>query len=137
MTEYGGQRDILHTEAESGEDNRSQVQEQTREYAEKARETAQEYGQKAQENVESGKSQAAGGMERAADMVRERTAGVEGPAAEAGTKVAEGMESAATYLKQHSTSDILSDIEKYAKEHPAQALAGAVFTGFVLGRILR
>jgi ElaB/YqjD/DUF883 family membrane-anchored ribosome-binding protein len=137
MTEYRGQQDILHTQPESGDDNRSQVQEQTREYAERAKETAQEYGQKAQESAESGKNQAAGGMERAAAMVRDRTATTDGPAAEAGTKVAEGMESAAAYLKEHSTSDILSDIEKYAKEHPGQALAGAVFTGFVLGRILR
>jgi hypothetical protein len=47
------------------------------------------------------------------------------------------MDTAATYLKEHSTSDMLNDLEHFAKEHPGQALAGAVITGFVVGRILR
>jgi ElaB/YqjD/DUF883 family membrane-anchored ribosome-binding protein len=47
------------------------------------------------------------------------------------------MESAAGYLKEHSTTEMWEDLEHYAKEHPGQALAGAVVTGFLLGRILR
>jgi ElaB/YqjD/DUF883 family membrane-anchored ribosome-binding protein len=104
---------------------------------EQAKEKASEYGEKAQEQAEQAKDQAAGGMERAAGMIRDRSTSMDGTTGEAGTKVAAGMESAATYLKEHNTTEMWNDLELYAKEHPGQALAGAVVTGFVLGRILR
>jgi ElaB/YqjD/DUF883 family membrane-anchored ribosome-binding protein len=102
-----------------------------------AKEKASEYGDKAQEQAEKAKDQAAGGMEQAASMIRDRSRSMEGTPGEAGTKVAESMESAATYLKEHNTTEMWNDLEHFAKEHPGQALAGAVVTGFVLGRILR
>jgi hypothetical protein len=101
------------------------------------KEKASEYGAKAQEQADQTKDQAAGGMERAAEKIRERSESMDGTPAQAGTKVAESMDTAATYLKEHSTSDMLNDLEHFAKEHPGQALAGAVITGFVVGRILR
>jgi ElaB/YqjD/DUF883 family membrane-anchored ribosome-binding protein len=76
-------------------------------------------------------------MERAADKIRERSESMDGAPAQAGAKVAEGMETAATYLKDHSTTEMWTDLEQYAKQHPGQALAGAIVTGFLLGRILR
>jgi ElaB/YqjD/DUF883 family membrane-anchored ribosome-binding protein len=102
-----------------------------------AKEKASEYGDKAQEQAEKAKDQAAGGMEQAAGMIRDRASSMDGTPGEAGTKVAEGMETAATYLKEHNTTEMWNDLEHFAKEHPGQALAGAVVTGFVLGRILR
>ena len=105
--------------------------------AEQAKEKASEYGEKAQEQAEQAKDQAADGMERAAEALRERSGSMEGAPAQASLKVAEGMETASTYLKEHNTTEMWSDVERYAKEHPGKALAGAVVTGFVLGRILR
>lgn len=107
------------------------------ETAEKAREKASEYRESAQQQAEAGKEQAAGGMERAAEMTRERMQGQGGMAAQAGGRVAEGMESAAGYLRTHDTNEMWNDIESYARTHPAQALAGAIVTGFFIGRILR
>jgi hypothetical protein len=57
--------------------------------------------------------------------------------AQAGAKAADALDNASGYLRTHETSEILNDVESYAKAHPAQALAGAVVAGFVLGRILR
>jgi hypothetical protein len=47
------------------------------------------------------------------------------------------MENASAYLRDHTASDIWSDLERMAKEHPTRAFAGVLFAGFVLGRILR
>jgi hypothetical protein len=113
------------------------LREKAQEYRETTEEKASELGDKAQEQLETGKEHAAGRMERAAEIVRERASGSEGVPAEAASKVAGSMEGAATYLREHSTAEIWSDVEGYAREHPAQAIAGAVFAGFIIGRILR
>jgi ElaB/YqjD/DUF883 family membrane-anchored ribosome-binding protein len=103
----------------------------------RAQEKAQEYGAKAQEQAEHAREQSAGGMERAAEMLRDKTEGANGMPAEAGAKAAETLDSASGYLRSHDTREIWNDVEVYAREHPTQALAGAVVTGFLLGRILR
>jgi ElaB/YqjD/DUF883 family membrane-anchored ribosome-binding protein len=114
-----------------------QAREKAQEYGGQARDKAQEYGERAQEQAEKGREQTATGMQKAAGMVRERTAGTSGMPAEAGAKAADALDSASGYLRTHETSEIWNDVESYAKTHPTQALAGAIFAGFVLGRILR
>jgi ElaB/YqjD/DUF883 family membrane-anchored ribosome-binding protein len=133
-------RDRLDTTADDLKDKAAprtdDFKDKANEYKDKVSETASEYGDKAQEQLEKGKEQTASGLESAAGMIRERTQ--TGPLPpEAGAKVAEGMESAATYLREHDTTEIWNDMERYVKEHPAQAVAGAIFAGFLLGRMLR
>jgi ElaB/YqjD/DUF883 family membrane-anchored ribosome-binding protein len=118
-------------------DGMNSTQEKAQEYGEQARDKVQEYGERAQEQAEKGREQTATGMEKAADMMRERTENSSGMPAEAGAKAADALDNASGYLRSHETSEILGDVESYAKAHPGQALAGAIFAGFVLGRILR
>jgi ElaB/YqjD/DUF883 family membrane-anchored ribosome-binding protein len=47
------------------------------------------------------------------------------------------METAAAYLKEHSSDEIFKDLEVFVKEHPTQALVGAIFAGFLVGRMMR
>jgi ElaB/YqjD/DUF883 family membrane-anchored ribosome-binding protein len=131
--------ETLGTDLRSDQDgqNSQQMQDRAQEMAGKTREAASEYGQKAKEQADKGREQAAGGMERAAEQLRERSGSTQGIPAQAGVKVADGMETAATYLREHKTDDMINDLEHYVKEHPTQALAGAIFTGFVIGRVLR
>jgi hypothetical protein len=103
----------------------------------KAREKASEYGQKAQEQADAGIDRAAGGMEKAADKLRSQALREEGVRAQAGEKVADGIDKTAEYLREHDTQAILDDVEKYVRRHPVQAIAGAVVGGFVLARVLR
>lgn len=115
------------TTGQGGVDDAGQrMQERTQEAAEQAR-------QKADEGVD----RAAGGMQSAAEKLRERTEGKSGMTAEVGTKAADTMERGATYLREHDTQEIIDDVERYVREHPMQALAGAVVGGFLIGRILR
>jgi hypothetical protein len=107
----------------------------TRRY-DQARERASAMSHKAQQRAEQGKEKAATGMHRAADRIRERGSGSEGLAGQASSKAANGMDKAADYLKDHNTDEMLKDAERYAKEHPGQAIVGAVVAGFLLGKII-
>ena len=104
---------------------------------EKAKEQVSASVDKAKEQIDGNKDKAATGLETAAEKIKGVTGNAEGAPAQAGVKLAEGMESAAGYLKEHSSDEILKDFETFVKEHPAQALVGAVFAGFLFGRILR
>lgn len=103
----------------------------------KAQEKAVELGDKAQEKADEGMNKAAGGMESAADKLRERAEHSDGVTAQAGTKAADAMEKTAGYLREKDTTAVLDDVETYVREHPMQALAGAIVGGFVIGRVLR
>jgi hypothetical protein len=122
----------MNSESQTGS-----TQEQAEDLAGKAKESAGQYAEKAQEQIDRGTDQAAGGLDKAADALRERTRDSDGMGAQAGTRVAEGMETAAGYLREHNSEDMLADLEHYVKAHPTTALAGAVVAGFFIGRILR
>jgi hypothetical protein len=142
--EQGGMRDLSEQAGDRAEEISAAAQDKAQEYGQKAEDfgaraqgTAQQYGEKAQEQADKAREQTAGGMERAAEMVRERTEGSSGMQAQVGAKAADTLDNASIYLKSHNTTEIWNDVEVYAKEHPGQALAGAILAGFLLGRILR
>jgi ElaB/YqjD/DUF883 family membrane-anchored ribosome-binding protein len=134
--QYGTQPTGDEYEKSQTQEMGEQVQEKTREYTEQVKDKASEYGEKAQEQVEAGKDMAAERMESAATVIREK-AGQSGLPAEAGEKLATGMEKTAGYLREHDTTQMMDDLETYVRSHPMKALAGAIFAGFVIGRVLR
>ncbi len=105
-------------------------------YIDKARAMASEYGAKAQERLDAGRERAAAGMKRGAGLVRDGSSQVSGLSADAGGKVAGGMESVADYLDRHDTNAMWDGIESYTRKHPGRTLVGAVIGGFALGRVL-
>src|SRR4051794_5268249 len=92
---------------------------------------------KAKEQADAGKDKAAEGLEATAERIKSMTGEGDGMPAQAGTKLAEGMETAASYLKEHSSDEMFKDLEVFVKEHPTQALVGAIFAGFMVGRMMR
>jgi ElaB/YqjD/DUF883 family membrane-anchored ribosome-binding protein len=113
------------------------AREQLEPQMEKAKEQLDTGMEKAKEQADAGMDKAAGGLESAAERIKGMTGEGEGAPAQAGVKLAEGMETAATYLKEHSSDELLKDLEGYVKQHPTQALVGAIFAGILVGRILR
>ena len=119
-------------------DRAADIQEQAGEVAEKAQEQAGAVKDKAIEQAEVGKQKAASGLHSAAEQLRNRAGDEEdGVKAQVVTKAADTMEQTATYLEEHEASEIWEDFERFVKEHPMQAAAGALVAGFVFGRILR
>jgi ElaB/YqjD/DUF883 family membrane-anchored ribosome-binding protein len=132
-------------QSETGE---TRTRDQAKEYADQAKNKADEVvdqaknkasemADRAKDSADTMKDQAASGLERAAEVAHERSAGSGTMPAQAGTKVADVMEDTAKYLRTHDTNEMWSAVESYARSHPVQALAGAVVGGFVLGRLLR
>jgi hypothetical protein len=116
---------------------RESVTEEYREGTEAAQKAAREGGRKASEYLHQVRMQTAESMERAAGTMRERASKTEGMPADAGTMVADRLEGAAGYLREHDHKAIANDVQEQVRQHSAQALAGAVFAGFLLGRMLR
>jgi ElaB/YqjD/DUF883 family membrane-anchored ribosome-binding protein len=112
------------------------VEESTSDVTRQAKDKTQEVARQAQEKADQGINQAAGGLETAAEKLREKTPD-EGVVGQASEKVASGVESAAGYLRDRDSKQIVEDIENYAREHPAQAVGAALVAGFLIGRILR
>lgn len=110
-------------------DRMAEAKEMATEKAGQAKEMAADY-------AEMGKDRAVEGLETAASQVRDRF-GEEGMQGQVGTKVADGLEKTATYLREHEAGEMWSEIETFVKDHPMQAAAGALVAGFLMGRVLR
>jgi ElaB/YqjD/DUF883 family membrane-anchored ribosome-binding protein len=98
---------------------------------------ATEFSEQTRSKADEGMNKAAESMEGTAGKLRERAESMGGMQAKAGEKVADGMEKTAGYLREKDTQQIMDDVEKYVKEHPVQAVAGALVGGFLIARILR
>ncbi len=107
------------------------------EYTGKARDAASQYRERTRSTLETGRQRAADGMERGARLVLEGSEQTSRLSAEQGKKAAANMEDAAGYLRAHTTDEIWNDFEGYMRQHPAPVLGGALFTGFLIGRMLR
>jgi ElaB/YqjD/DUF883 family membrane-anchored ribosome-binding protein len=123
--------------ADSGQGGDNSTMDQAKEQLGQAREQLNEGMDKAKDQVDAGIDTGATQLEGAADKVRDAVGDKEGMPREVGLKVADTMDTASTYLKEHSSDEIMKDLESYVKEHPAQAMVGAIFAGFLVGRILR
>jgi ElaB/YqjD/DUF883 family membrane-anchored ribosome-binding protein len=51
--------------------------------------------------------------------------------------VAEGVQSTATYLREHDTKQMMSDVEDIVRRNPGQSLLIAAAVGFLVGRAFR
>lgn len=99
----------------------------------KIKDKASQFGSTVSSTVDRQRETAARGLDRAASGLHD---GV-GSAAKVGHGVADGMESTATYLRNHSFGDMGSDVLSLCKKHPVQALVSAAVLGFVMGRLIR
>jgi ElaB/YqjD/DUF883 family membrane-anchored ribosome-binding protein len=102
-----------------------------------AREQMQNVAGQAKDQAEQVRERAADSTEMAADKLREQVEGRGGVQEKVGIKAADAMERTAGYLREKRTDEIWHDVENMAREHPMQALGGAIVAGFVIGRILR
>jgi ElaB/YqjD/DUF883 family membrane-anchored ribosome-binding protein len=87
------------------------------------------------ETADAGRVKAADGMDRAAERLRQQSP--EGAAGAVAERTADAAERTATYLREHDTKQMWTDMERYVQEHPMQGVAGALAAGFLIGRMLR
>lgn len=83
------------------------------------------------------KDMAAGALERTASSLRDTAIDRGGDLGTMASKAAEGIGTAAAYLRQHDMQDMVTDAERTARQYPSAALVAAAAVGFVLGSALR
>ena len=81
----------------------------------------------------------AGGLDRVASNIHEKAGSLPGGqrAANAANSLADGMESTASYLRDHDLKDIGDSMAGIYRKYPVQSLLSAVAIGFLAGRALR
>jgi hypothetical protein len=115
----------------------SDIQRQAGEVAEKAQKQGTAVKDRAMEQADVGKTKAASGLKSAAEQVRNRTGESEGTRDKMMSKAADQMDKSAQYLEDHEPKEMWDDFEKFVKDHPIQAAAGALVAGVIVGRILK
>ena len=81
---------------------------------------------------------AARGLRQAATVLHDNAGKFGGGrASSAAHRVADGIDSTATYLEDHDLSDMKEDMMQMCRRYPAQSLLSALAIGFLLGRALR
>ena len=82
----------------------------------------------------------AGGLDRAASTIHEKAGSLPGAgekAANAAHRLADGMESTASYLRDRDLKGLGDDVAGICRKYPLQSLLSAVALGFLVGRSLR
>ena len=105
----------------------------------RAQDAAKRYGQRAMDAVESGRQTAASTLDSAASGIRSKADTLPGgdDVSRFARRAADRIGGAAQYLRDHEVKDMMSEVRDFIKEHPAQALVGAVVVGFLAGRSMR
>jgi ElaB/YqjD/DUF883 family membrane-anchored ribosome-binding protein len=89
--------------------------------------------------VDQGIDRASAGLDRAADMIRERGEQMGGGsgAGSSAAMVADKLDAASTYLRDKDSAQLIADLERVVRQKPTQSLLVAAGVGFLLSKILR
>lgn len=117
-----------------------QAKEQATQAVGTAMEKAGQVADQATTQVDAGMDKAAGGLDKAADMLRQKSESMGGQGSQvqsiAGAAAVQ-LEKGAQYLKDKDTDQIVADLEAMVRQKPTQTLLVAVGVGFLLSKVVR
>ena len=128
--------DQMNKAADQAQEKLGQAKEKAGELRGQVTDKASELRDQATDKADQGLDQAAGGLSKAADMVREQAEG-DGPVPAQASMVADRLEQASSYFEGKDTNEIISDLEAFIRSRPVESVIGAVAIGFVLAKIVR
>jgi len=108
----------------------------------KVGEVAGKVKEQASSQISNQKEKAADSLGNVAEAIRQtgdqlRQKEQVAPVAQYTDQIAQGVETVSNYLKSKSLSDIVSEVERFARREPALFLGGALTVGLLAGRFLR
>jgi len=116
-----------------------EVRERVSQAANKTKDKASEMADAVSEKLDQQRENAAEGLGRVASTLHAQAERVPG-----GPKlvnfthsIADGMESTATYLREHDLSKMSGDLMRVCRKYPTQSVVAALAVGFLLGRSVR
>lgn len=115
----------------------SQLKDRASEMANRAKDKVQEWGGTAASKIDQQRETAAGALESTAGKMHDAADAGAQKISSAVHSAAEGVQSTATYLREHDTRQMLSDLEDVVRRRPGQSLLIAAAVGFLLGRAFR
>jgi hypothetical protein len=115
------------------------LRERTEDLASKVKDKANRAGNAISDTIDRRRGTAADGLDRFAETIHAKAGSVPGGARmeRAAHSVANGIETTASYLRDHRVSEMKDDLVSACRKHPAQALVSALVIGFVIGRVAR
>jgi len=119
--------------------NIDDVKERVSEAASKTKDKAGQMADTVSKKLEQQRENAAVGLGRVASTLHENAENVPGgpKVVDFTRSIADGMESTATYLREHDFSRMGEDVMTVCRKYPTQSLVGALVIGFLLGRSAR
>ena len=108
--------------------------------ASKLKDKASQVASTVTETVGRQRDTVAGGLDRVASTIHEKAGSLPGvgqKAADAAHSLADGMESTASYLREHDLKDMGNSLTGLCRKYPAQSLLSALVIGILVGRSLR
>jgi ElaB/YqjD/DUF883 family membrane-anchored ribosome-binding protein len=115
----------------------SQLKDKASEMVDRAKGKVQEWGDTATSKIDEQRVTAAGALETTAGKMHDAADTGAEKISSAVHSAAEGVQSTATYLREHDTSQMLSDLGNVVRSRPAQSLLIAAAIGFLVGRAFR
>ncbi|MDP9363697.1 MAG: hypothetical protein M3Q10_05635 [Chloroflexota bacterium] len=117
-----------------------QAQEKAGQVAAQAQEKATQVAEQATAKADVGIDKAAGGLDQAADMLRQKGEQMGGQGSAASsivTQAATRLDAASQYLKDKDTDQLMTDLEGLVRRKPTQTLLVAAGVGFLLSKVVR
>jgi ElaB/YqjD/DUF883 family membrane-anchored ribosome-binding protein len=111
------------------------AQQKAGEVADQAQQKAGELTGQAHTMSDKGLDSAAAGLGQAASMLREQGEGRDGTLGTAAGKTAETLDQASTYLRDHDTDQLVTDLEAMVRQRPVESVLVAAGIGFLLSKI--
>jgi hypothetical protein len=115
------------------------VKDRVSDMASKVKDKAGQVADTVSEKLGQQRENAAQGLNRAASSIHDNAESVPGGAKMVNLThgIADGMESTATYLRDHDFNQMGKDVMNLCRRYPTQSLVAALAVGFLIGRSRR
>lgn len=132
-------REFPHTETHSANAGIPDVKDRISDMASKVKDKAGQVVDTVSEQLGQQRGNAAEGLDRAASTIHDRAESVPGgpKVVKMTHRIADGMESTASYLRDHDFKKMGKDVMDVSRRYPTQSLVAALAVGFLIGRSRR
>jgi len=118
-------------------DAASEMKDRVSDFASEAREKASQMADSVAETANRSREKAAQGLHKAAAAIDKAGQISSARASDAAHKVAQGLDSTASYVEGHGLPEMGEDVMNIFRRYPAQAILGSLALGFLFGRALK
>ena len=132
-------REFLHTKTQSVNAGISEVKDRISDMASDVKDKAGHVMDTVSETLGHQRENAADGLDRAASAIHDNAESVPGgpKVVKMTHNIADGMESTASYLRDHDFKKMGKDVMDVCRRYPTQSLVAALAVGFLIGRSRR